>query len=445
MITAAELRTALRAAAAERGARAARLLDVLETVKSRTALVRTAARLAETLIGEGQAEDALAMLRPALAAEPDDAGLCWQAYRALEARNRFAEAVPYARRYYTLTGQGLWQLLVVLAHTAAYAEIEALAPAIRASPRPGPGQADALQHLALARLSQRFDRPAVAAGVRAIETSPAWLDARGVLGAIRAAQAARAPFSLVRLGDGEARFFTYLDEDAAAFLEPAELTAVIDSIWVNWFGAPMATFAPEQVQRLADMLADTVENATVLGVPEAAHVLGDHYHFAYQAVMLKYLLPPRPGQRFTSAFVHLSLHRHAPFLAPLIEGAPFLGFVGCHAGLAPRLAARFGVARHAEYIVPGEIGQPALPAALRTGRHFPEAFDRVLETLVVPMPGALFLVAAGLLGKLYCERIRVAGGIAIDIGAVADGWMGYNTRPGNLGDIEDWRFDAGKC
>jgi hypothetical protein len=46
----------------------------------------------------------------------------------------------------------------------------------------------------------------------------------------------------------------------------------------------------------------------------------------------------------------------------------------------------------------------------------------------VPRPGAVFLVAGGLLGKIYCDRIRALGDIALDIGALADAWMGHNTR-----------------
>jgi len=33
-----------------------------------------------------------------------------------------------------------------------------------------------------------------------------------------------------------------------------------------------------------------------------------------------------------------------------------------------------------------------------------------------------------LLGKIYCDRIRELGGIALDIGALADAWVGKNTR-----------------
>ena len=60
--------------------------------------------------------------------------------------------------------------------------------------------------------------------------------------------------------------------------------------------------------------------------------------------------------------------------------------------------------------------------------HFPDIFDRLRRDIVVPFPGALFLVGAGLLGKIYCHWIRQRGGVALDIGAMADAFAGFNTR-----------------
>ena len=57
-----------------------------------------------------------------------------------------------------------------------------------------------------------------------------------------------------------------------------------------------------------------------------------------------------------------------------------------------------------------------------------DTVDTLIDTLTIPRRGAVFLVAGGLLGKIYCDRIRELGGIALDIGALADAWMGHNTR-----------------
>jgi hypothetical protein len=51
-----------------------------------------------------------------------------------------------------------------------------------------------------------------------------------------------------------------------------------------------------------------------------------------------------------------------------------------------------------------------------------------MAEISVPFPGACYLIGAGLLGKIYADRIRQLGGIAIDIGALVDGWVGINSR-----------------
>ena len=45
-----------------------------------------------------------------------------------------------------------------------------------------------------------------------------------------------------------------------------------------------------------------------------------------------------------------------------------------------------------------------------------------------PYRGAPYLVGAGLMGKLICDQIRRAGGFAIDVGSIFDGWVENNSR-----------------
>jgi hypothetical protein len=59
-----------------------------------------------------------------------------------------------------------------------------------------------------------------------------------------------------------------------------------------------------------------------------------------------------------------------------------------------------------------------------TGEHYPARFCELRETLTVPFPGAVFLVGAGALGKIYCHWIQQRGGIALDIGSICDAWAG---------------------
>jgi len=58
---------------------------------------------------------------------------------------------------------------------------------------------------------------------------------------------------------------------------------------------------------------------------------------------------------------------------------------------------------------------------------------RALERVTL---GRVYLVGAGILGKMYCDVIKQRGGVAIDIGAVIDGWarrgLPYAVRQADL-------------
>jgi len=45
-----------------------------------------------------------------------------------------------------------------------------------------------------------------------------------------------------------------------------------------------------------------------------------------------------------------------------------------------------------------------------------------------PTRGAVFIVGAGILGKIYAHLIHQRGGIAIDVGSVLDGWAHVSSR-----------------
>jgi len=60
--------------------------------------------------------------------------------------------------------------------------------------------------------------------------------------------------------------------------------------------------------------------------------------------------------------------------------------------------------------------------------HFPDEFDRTMQALQVAYRGQLFLVGAGICGKVYCHRVRDLGGVGLDIGAVCDAWLNIPSR-----------------
>ena len=84
----------------------------------------------------------------------------------------------------------------------------------------------------------------------------------------------------------------------------------------------------------------------------------------------------------------------------------------------------FRIKQVEQYLIPGEVKYPG-PFK---GEHFPDRFFELKQKLSVPFRGAVFLVGAGALGKIYCHWIKQRGGIALDIGSMCDGWQGTTGR-----------------
>jgi len=70
--------------------------------------------------------------------------------------------------------------------------------------------------------------------------------------------------------------------------------------------------------------------------------------------------------------------------------------------------------------IPGERGFLAPRDGAES--HYHDYFDAIVNHPF--QPGEVWLVAAGILGKIYCDAIRERGATAIDVGSVVDLWAG---------------------
>ncbi|WP_139114786.1 tetratricopeptide repeat protein [Rhizorhabdus dicambivorans] len=260
------------------------------------------------------------------------------------------------------------------------------------------------------------------------ETSRQWVFTDDMVAFLRAAIARGEPFSWIRLGESEARFLLCHRPEMRGPLTDGEIEFVGRYIWRNWHGADIRRADPARLEGLAKQLEEAIVDADLLGVPSSPRFANEPEHTGSLAALDRHMERLAPRGRYCEFFDSLILNERVPFYADILEGIDFIGSVGPHAGLAELLARQLGIPNSASYVIPGEsrLGRPQ--DAADRGTHFPEVFDRLMKEIRVPHRGAVFLVAGGMLGKLYCDRIKQLGGIAFDIGAVVDAWMGYNTR-----------------
>lgn len=280
------------------------------------------------------------------------------------------------------------------------------------------------------RLSAAYRGDPFVAAAREREQSEQWVGPDALAGELGRAIASRRPYSWIRLGDGEARMLVWLHRDLRASLSDGEADFIGRHIWRNWFGQDLLAVDRARLAALSGQLDAAIGNADLLGLTSPFRFDAEREHFGSLVALEHHAarIAPLGRRRPSEAGANTILNERDPFFASLLTGLDFLGVIGPHADLATLLGRRLGIARTVSHLIPGEsrLGRPQ--EAADRGTHFPAVFDRIMAEIEVPHEGAVFLVAGGLLGKLYCDRIKRLGGIALDIGAMADAWMGHNTR-----------------
>jgi tetratricopeptide (TPR) repeat protein len=399
-----------------------------------------AARLEQQL---GRNSRAVALLMRACEISPSNRAIQTMLAQFLVYQNARMDAIAVYER---MISSGLAQdqdhisYLTLLNDTGAYEKIVAHCAAMNAAP--ASGLSDSVTRLlAHAKLARDLDRQAAISAAVAREADRRWKSPSAVSAEIRDAVRERRPFSMIRLGDGEARFLIYSCWKSGGSLNFDEAFATGDSIWRNWFGTSLARFDAEEVARLSAAFGWSISTANVLGIPTAERLRRDFAHFGYLVSLVKAVAKSEPDgatPSLTDASINIELHRISPFYREFLGGLEFLGVVSPHPDLARLLGRYLGINQVASYVIPGEMRLPERPGLVRGNGHFPDRYKQLITELAIPYAGAVFLVAGGLLGKIYCAHIKRLGGIAIDIGAVADAWTGYATRPGQFEPRREW-------
>lgn len=139
-----------------------------------------------------------------------------------------------------------------------------------------------------------------------------------------------------------------------------------------------------------------------------------------------------PDTVFVSAWAQWELAASGA-LYDILETQTHIGLITPHSSLKPLLEAFFDLEVD-EYLIPDKFAITRLSA-----KHFPTRYETLRSELAVRHPGMVFLIGAGLPGKVYGHWVRQRGGVAVDIGSVMDAWLGIGSRPRVLAD----RFGVG--
>jgi hypothetical protein len=266
---------------------------------------------------------------------------------------------------------------------------------------------------------------------------------------------AKRPASLIRLGDGEGNVLGALDP-----CFPALAADSMGRIMNLMFGRQ-----PRGQTEVSDLqlgMVAAVEQADIIGIPDGLRLKGverqikasgergeyDTRGISGTANAVRYtqaLLNAAPPERkpiLTNCYCHRDL---LPYYRDLLSGIDVVGLISCFPELPDRLKRHFSVNRVDFYQIPDQASNRRPPGSSAQQpsavSHYPERFTELMESLQISYHGQVFLVAAGILGKMYCTRLKLLGAIAIDIGSIADVWMDEAVRAYHDSDfIGRWRL-----
>lgn len=268
------------------------------------------------------------------------------------------------------------------------------------------------------------------------------LDDAETFARVRSAIEEREPFSLIRLGDGEAVVLSYDDDmwlqdiaylhghwgaervslraiaEVRSGLEEAIKGADIIGVRDDIVGVRAPDDLLEQsgpdLRRIVcsqfRIRPDEIENLSNIGARRVALL-----HRALSRISWS------DDQEFCSAWIHWELLASGA-LAEILDGVSEVGLVTASRELEHMVSRRFDV-RTSVVLVPDKHVESPQP-----GVHVPDRYRTIRPELSFPA-GTLVLVGAGIPGKVYCEWLKQAGCIAIDVGAVFDAWLGKASRP----------------
>lgn len=241
---------------------------------------------------------------------------------------------------------------------------------------------------------------------------------------LRTAVRDKQPLSLIRLGDGEGNLIAHYREKSNLGLA-LYCQAIVRIMFGDGVGDYRAFAAAIETD-----FERAIRNADILGVllEPIEYQLKRHGVDRQSAGNLANARD-LVNRKLKPALICTSIVHHSvemlDFLKERFREERAVGMITCRPEVGGVVEQKYPC-RVRLYQVPGEA--KAVDLSNVNAPHFPNVFREVCSRIQVDYPGQIFLIGAGLLGKIYCDIVKTKGGIAIDVGSVFDAWAGKLTR-----------------
>lgn len=225
------------------------------------------------------------------------------------------------------------------------------------------------------------------------------------------------PCSLIRLGDGEAKLLSY----------PELITKEkLNSQLKIWFGEKKLTDA--DVLFLKKELLTCIEESDIVGLPGYGRTFNkkdgvftnDALHCQNLWKIITNSIDPEKLSRklLVSANIHHDM-QEKKLITEIINYNKETGFIYNSTNLILEYEKNFKPASILFYPIPGETWS----RKEKYSNHYPKYYKDIIRRIKkTDFTDHLWWVGAGILGKIYTVKLAKSGAVAIDMGAILDGW-----------------------
>lgn len=277
--------------------------------------------------------------------------------------------------------------------------------------RPAQGEAGTVLAFVNDNIEKRFLSIHEKQGLLAL-VSQSMLSPAEAIGCARDAANKKKGFSLIRMGHCENRLFGY--GYTYGWSDVKETYAI-------QFGTNLSE---QETHAISHGMRDAVRNADVLGVPPLAGFGATKLRVFENSTYVHLRdFSQLSAKKYTDVNIHLQFFFRQEF-GDFLRAFPEISVIGSR-DVEQVLRRNLGVEVRS-FKIPAEFrfADQALPV-----HHYPDVFRALLDELPTKVkPGDLFLVGAGVLGKIYCDVIKRHGGVAIDVGSLMDALVNLKTR-----------------
>jgi O-methyltransferase len=239
------------------------------------------------------------------------------------------------------------------------------------------------------------------------------------------------PSSFIRLGDGEGKVLAF-----GTGTYPNLSRSALEHLSTIYFGTanPLTPHCSE----LREGILGAIRGATLVGIPTTSRLEFNRQQVYQEIQAAEELLGvwtvtelvAEQGRHLglkTKVGASSSFHKDLLDHVPSLVAGNRIGLVTCHYTLPDAFRDRYDACVVDYYAIPPPVYMLHQSDKHDNG-HFPGRYRELLDELGAVQPGLLYLVAAGMPGKVYCEAIRQHGGIALDIGHSIDVLAGVGGR-----------------